>query len=164
LPSDNESQKPQQEPQNETLNPSRPIVGVGAVVFQGDKVLLIRRGKPPKENEWSLPGGKQELGERTLETMVREVREETGLSVKPGPLLGVVDFIEISESLVEYHYTLIDYLAEAQDGNPVAGTDAKDARFFTLEDALNLDLWDETKRMILLGARKKGLTLPKEMP
>ncbi len=143
--------------------PLRPIVGVGAVVFKDDKVLLIKRGKPPKENEWSLPGGKQELGEHTLDTMVREVREETGLSVKPGPLLGVVDFIEGAGNDIKYHYTLIDYLADTTDETPVASSDAKDARFFALEDALKLDLWNETKRMILLGARKKGLTLPREM-
>jgi ADP-ribose pyrophosphatase YjhB (NUDIX family) len=145
-------------------HPTRPFVGVGAVVFKGNQVLLIQRGKEPRTDEWSLPGGKQELGETTLETMVREVREETGLNATPGPLLGVVDFIdEDGHGLVKYHYTLIDYLADVDTGDPKAGDDAKDARFFTLEDALDLPLWDETKRMILLGARKKGLTLPREM-
>ncbi|UTW56474.1 NUDIX hydrolase [Kordiimonas sp. SCSIO 12610] len=144
--------------------PKYPVVGVGAVVFFGDKVLLIKRGKPPKEDEWSLPGGRQEIGERVIDTMVREVFEETSLKVKPGPLLDVIDYIEHSNGQIAFHYTLIDYMAESTSDQPVAASDAKDARFFTLEDALNLPLWSETKRMILLGAEKKGLTLPPLIP
>lgn len=143
---------------------ARPIIGVGAVVFNGDKILLIKRGKPPREDEWSLPGGKQELGECTIDTMIREVLEETGLNVIPGPLLDVIDFIERTDDTINFHYTLIDYLAETTDNQPRAGSDAKDARFFTLDEALKLTLWSETKRVILLGAQKKGLVGPDDLP
>lgn len=128
--------------------PSRPIVGVGAVVLRGGNVCLIRRGKPPKAGEWSLPGGSVELGE-TLETAVqREVREETGLDVTLGPLIDAVNFIEESADGVRFHYVLIDYLAHAKPGQPTAGSDAAEAKFFTIEEALRLPLWSETKRII----------------
>lgn len=136
-------------------NPIRPIVGVGAVVFNGREVLLIRRGKPPKENEWSLPGGAQLLGETTYEAAVREIREETGLTIQPTCVLDVVDYIDKTpEGTIQFHYTLIDFLAVTTGGTLQAGTDAIDARFFPLEEALALPLWTETQRLIELGAAK----------
>jgi len=136
-------------------NPTRPVVGVGAVVMNGDQVLLIKRGKPPKKNEWSLPGGAQLLGETTYDAVAREVQEETGLVIQPTCLLDVVDYIDHApDGSLEFHYTLIDYLALTSDSNPVAGTDAVDARFFPLDEALALPLWTETRRLIQLAADK----------
>ncbi|SDE49969.1 ADP-ribose pyrophosphatase YjhB, NUDIX family [Kordiimonas lacus] len=136
-------------------NPTRPVVGVGAVVMNGNNVLLIKRGKPPKENEWSLPGGAQLLGETAFEAAAREVFEETGLTIQPTCLLDVVDYIDRApDGSLEFHYTLIDYLALTTDRHPVAGTDAVDARFFPLEEALALPLWAETRRIIALAAEK----------
>ena len=129
-------------------HPDRPVVGVGAVVVKDDQVLLIRRGKPPRAGEWSLPGGGVELGETTEAAVLREVREETGLAVDLGPLIDVVDFIDCTPDGVRFHYILIDYLAFWTDGEPQAGTDATEARFFPFKEALALPLWSETKRII----------------
>jgi len=137
-------------------NPSRPIVGVGAVVFKGDNVLLIKRGKPPKKGEWSLPGGGQQLGETVLQAVHREILEETGIKIKIERLLDVVDFIEParnpSQNTLKYHYTLIDYGAEYVSGDLRAMSDACEARFFSLAEALSLPLWTETKRIIQVAA------------
>ena len=134
-------------------HPSRPVVGVGAVVMKDGEVLLIQRGKPPKAGEWSLPGGGVELGETTEAAVLREVREETGLDVKRGPLIDAVDFIDSTDTGIRFHYILIDYLAFWLSGDPKAGTDAQEARFFPVEEALALPLWSETKRIIKAAAQ-----------
>jgi len=138
-------------------NPDRPIVGVGAVVFNGAKILLIRRGKPPKENQWSLPGGGQEVGETLHDATMREVEEETGLRVKIDTLLDAVNFIERDGDNITFHYTLIDYSADFVSGELKAASDANDARFFSLAEALTLPLWTETKRIIEMAASQRGL-------
>jgi len=141
-------------------NPSRPIIGVGAVIFKGAEILLIQRGKPPKENEWSLPGGAQEIGETVLEALKREILEETGLTITPDTFLDVVDYIEplsATGTSAKYHYTLLDYSADYAHGTLKANSDAKAAAFFSLEKALALPLWTETKRIIKLAAQKRGL-------
>lgn len=122
--------------------------------MKGGDVLLIRRGKAPKIGSWSLPGGAQELGETVEETVIREVREETGLEVSVCAFLDIIDLIERDETGIRYHYTLVDYLAEVTGGRLQAGSDATDARFFSLEDALALPLWSETRRIIELAAAR----------
>lgn len=134
--------------------PSRPVVGVGAVIVRDNQVVLIRRGKPPKAGEWSLPGGGIELGETTEQAILREVLEETGLQVDLGPLVDTVDYIETGAGGIKYHYVLIDYLAHYRAGTLVSGSDAADARFFSFDDALGMPLWSETKR-IIRAARDK---------
>lgn len=142
-------------------NPERPVVAVGVVAFRGSEVLLIRRGKPPKEGDWSIPGGRQQLGEGTRMTAAREVQEETGLAVKVGELIDVVDFIEPGEGgKPRFHYTLVDYMAEVSAGEPQAGDDAVEAAFLPLEEAFQRLKWAETRRVIALAARRRGLALP----
>ena len=132
--------------------PDRPIVGIGAVVWKADRFLLIRRGKPPREGLWSLPGGAQAIGETVSEAAIREVREETGLEVLILGLIDVVDSIDRDDSGgVRYHYTLVDLLAAWRSGEAVAGDDAVDAAWFHLEDLDRLDLWEETHRIIRLS-------------
>ena len=129
--------------------PDRPIVGVGAVVFKGEQVMLIRRGKAPRKGQWSLPGGGVELGETTSDAIRREIQEETGLDVELAGIIDSVDYIERTDTgAVSFHYVLIDYLAYWRAGALAAGSDADDARFFTVETALALPLWEETKRII----------------
>lgn len=133
--------------------PERPYVGVGVVVLRGDEVLLIQRGKPPKAGDWSIPGGAQHLGETVAEAALREVREETGLAVRLGERLGVVDSIQRDEAgRVAFHYTLVDFAAHWVAGEPVAGDDAADVAWVRIDELDRYDLWAETVRIIRLAA------------
>lgn len=137
--------------------PNRPLIGIGVVVFKHDRVLLIRRGKPPREGHWSLPGGRQRLGERIEEAAAREVREETGLEVTVGGLVDVLDSITRDDrGALEYHYTLIDLLAEWRAGEARAGHDAADVTWADPADLGPYDLWSETERIIALALEKRS--------
>jgi 8-oxo-dGTP diphosphatase len=132
--------------------PRRPIVGIGVVVWHEDRVLLIRRDKPPRRGHWSLPGGAQQLGETLAEAACREVREEAGLEVELGAVVATVDLIERdSDGRVRYHYTLVDFSAEAASLALRPGSDAADARWFELSEIETLGLWSETVRIIRLA-------------
>ena len=112
------------------LHPDRPIVSVGAVVIDGDRVLLIKRGHAPLKGQWSLPGGAVEIGEELHAALAREVREETCLDIRVGPVVEVLDRITRDESgRVEYHYVIIDYLCQRLGGSLACQTDAEDARW-----------------------------------
>ncbi len=137
--------------------PNRPLIGVGVVVFKDDNVLLIRRGKPPREGQWSLPGGRQRLGERIEEAACREVREEAGIEIAVGPLLDVVDSItRDAQGGVQYHYTLVDFVAEWRAGEARAGHDAAEVVWAAPADLTLYGLWDETERIIALAQRKRS--------
>jgi mutator protein MutT len=121
--------------------PESPLIGVGAVIVEQNRVLLIRRGQPPLLGEWSLPGGVLECGETLREAVVREAREETGLAVESGEMLGVYErIIRDEEKRLRYHYVLIDFLCRPIGGDLKAGSDAADVRWFTRGElpALNL--------------------------
>ena len=110
--------------------PPRPIVGVGAVVVDGARVLLIKRGRPPLMGAWSLPGGAVEVGETLIAALQREVLEETGLVVSVGPIIEVLDRITTDgDGRVTYHYVLVDYVCVPIGGNLTCGSDALDARW-----------------------------------
>jgi ADP-ribose pyrophosphatase YjhB (NUDIX family) len=131
------------------MYPDRPVVGVGTVVWRDDRVLLIRRGRPPRAGQWSLPGGAQRLGETLREAAAREVREETDLALTDVRLLTTVDLVEREpDGRVRYHYTLVDFVAEAPLGEPVAGDDAEAVAWFRLDELPGLGLWSETLRII----------------
>ncbi|WP_263409696.1 NUDIX hydrolase [Terriglobus tenax] len=107
--------------------PSAPIVGVGAIVFQDNNVLLVRRGREPLKGEWSLPGGRLELGESLQEGVAREVREETGLTVVPLRHVETLDrVVRDRDGRVLYHYVLVDYLCELRGGVLECDDDAMD--------------------------------------
>jgi 8-oxo-dGTP diphosphatase len=132
--------------------PARPIVGVGVVVWHGDRVLLVQRGKPPRAGHWSLPGGAQQLGETVAQAARREVMEEVGLEVALGDIVATVDLIERDpDDRVRYHYTLIDFVAEAPGAVVRPGSDAAAARWFSLAEIELLGLWSETVRVIKLA-------------
>lgn len=140
--------------------PERPFVGVGALVFRGEEVLLVRRGKPPREGQWSIPGGVQLTGETVSEAARREVREETGLDVDIGDVVAVVDSIARDEAgAIEYHYTLIDVLAEWLAGEPVAGDDAAEVAWAAPDRLEPFRLWHETVRVIQLAATRRKARL-----
>ena len=122
-----------------------PIPAVGVVCLRGDEVLLIRRGKPPRLGEWSLPGGRIEPGEAAVDAALRELREETGVEAVIGGLVDVVDGIFPEAGL---HYVLIDYAATWRSGEPVAGDDAMEAAFHPVVAIDDLIEWAETRRII----------------
>ena len=105
-------------------------MGVGAVILDGDRVLLVKRGHAPLKGEWSLPGGMVELGETLEAALVREVLEETGLDVAVGPLVEVFDRVERApDGGVAYHFVIVDYACFVRAGEVHHGTDAEDARW-----------------------------------
>ncbi len=130
----------------------RPSIGVGAVVLRttsaGVEVLLIRRGSPPRQGEWSIPGGRQEWGETVRETAVREIEEETGVRVANLRLLDVVDGISRVGDAVTGHWTLVDFSARWVAGEPCPGDDATEAKWVPVVDLPNYGLWAETQRII----------------
>ena len=128
-----------------------PVPCVGIVCLRGDEVLLIRRGRPPRQNEWSLPGGRIEPGERAVDAALRELREETGIEAE---IVGLVDVVDGVFPEAGWHYVLIDYAARWLSGEPVAGDDAAEARFAPLAEAEVLVEWAETRRIIRLAAEK----------
>jgi 8-oxo-dGTP diphosphatase len=102
-----------------------PRVGVGAVMVHDGRVLLIRRGKEPLRGRWVVPGGTVEPGETLEEALVREVQEETGLTVRLGEVILVFDRILREDGELRYHYVIVDYLCEYVEGTPRAGSDAE---------------------------------------
>ena len=138
--------------------PNRPIVGVGAVVFRDDRVLLIKRGKPPRMGDWSLPGGMQEIGETVFEAAAREVQEETGVTISDIALIDVVDSITLDDdSRVQFHYTLVDVVAKWRSGEPAGGSDAMHAEFMSFDEVSKIVLWRETQRIIAKAREMCGL-------
>jgi 8-oxo-dGTP diphosphatase len=123
-------------PQSTTREyPDRPIVGVGAVIVDQGRVLLVKRGSQPLLGEWSLPGGVVELGETLRAAAEREALEETGLTVKAGEVLEVLDRIIPGEDAApQYHYVLIDFLCAVQGGELSAGGDAADVKWASESD------------------------------
>ena len=137
--------------------PDSPLVGVGAVIVRDNRVLLIRRGQPPLLGEWSLPGGVLECGETLREATIREAREETGLEVETGELLGVYERVIRSEDgRVRYHYVLVDFLCREVAGNLKARSDAADVRWFESTELDGLNLPFDTRDVIEKGL--KGTT------
>ncbi|MBM3489177.1 MAG: NUDIX domain-containing protein [Alphaproteobacteria bacterium] len=142
---------------DERSYPARPFVGVGVVVFQADRVLLIQRGKPPRLGQWSLPGGVQEVGETVHEAARREVREEAGVEIDILGLIDVVDSIRHDNTgRVQFHYTLVDLAAEWRAGEATAGSDAMAARWTALAEIGGLGLWAETVRIVRQGEAMRG--------
>src|SRR5439155_14030934 len=115
--------------------PERPIVGVGAIILDGDRVLLIKRGHEPLKGEWSLPGGAVDVGETLEAAVAREVREETCLDVEVGPLVEVVNRVtRDADGRVEYHFVIVDYLCRPIGGTLACASDAAAAEWVALDD------------------------------
>jgi len=135
----------------------RPVIGCAAVVWRGQEVLLIRRGRPPLKGQWSIPGGHQKWGETVRECALRELREETGIQAEILGLIDVVDAI-YQDGGKDYHFTFIDFAARMTGGELRAGDDAGEARWHSAESLESLGIWSETLRVI--HAARKVFTSP----
>jgi 8-oxo-dGTP diphosphatase len=131
--------------------PETPFVGVGAVIVEESRIVLVKRAHPPLAGEWSIPGGVLEVGELLREAAIREAMEETGLIVEPGEILGVFDRVLRQGERVEYHYVLIDFLCRRVSGELRPGSDAMQVRWFTKEEADSLKLSPDTAEVIRKG-------------
>jgi 8-oxo-dGTP diphosphatase len=136
--------------------PDRPIVGVGAVIVDRGRAVLVRRGTEPLRGEWSIPGGVLEIGETLRAGAEREALEETGLIVKAGEVLGVFDRVVPGENgRTRFHYVLIDFLCQRISGELHAGGDAAEARWVTLDELPTIELAEPAAGLIrkALGTR-----------
>jgi len=137
--------------------PEHPLIGVGSIIIEGDGVVLVKRAHPPIQGQWSIPGGVLEVGEMVREAAIREAREETGLMVEPGELLGVFDrILRDPNRRVQYHYVLIDFLCRRVGGELLAASDAAEARWFTREELPALSLAEDTLEVIRKGFQTLG--------
>jgi 8-oxo-dGTP diphosphatase len=129
--------------------PDRPVVSIGAVVIDGQRVLLVKRGQEPLKGRWSLPGGVVEAGEELHAAVVREVREETGLSVRAGDVVEVLDRItRDADGRIEFHYVIIDYLCQVVGGTLACASDADDAQWVDRGELAGYDLTTKVAEVI----------------
>ena len=134
---------------NQRQYPERPVVGVGGVVISGDRALLVRRGKPPLEGEWSIPGGMLELGETLIEGVQRELAEETGIEVRVAGLIEVFERISVDAAgRPQYHFVVLDYFCEAVRGEARAGSDAIEVAWATDAELAQYSLTPAATRVI----------------
>jgi 8-oxo-dGTP diphosphatase len=123
------------------LYPEKPIVGVGALIQDGERYLLIKRAAEPDAGFWSIPGGLVEVGEKAEDAAVREAKEETGLDVEVVELMGVVDkIVRDEDSLIKFHFVIVDYLVTPKGGSLRAASDALEARWVKAEEISSYEL------------------------
>ena len=139
-------------------------MGVGGVIFDGASVLLAKRGQEPAKGTWSLPGGAVELGEKLIDALKREIREEIGIEIQVGGLIRVLDrIVRDEERRVRYHYVIVDYWGWKTSGEPKPGSDTSDICFVPIEEIQKRDIHREVEETILMaaklreGAKSRGL-------
>ena len=136
-------------PRSDGSYPAQPRVAVGAIVFKDNKVLLVRRGKPPAEDLWAIPGGRVEIGETLQEATEREILEETGITIralKPVYTFDVID--QDARGRTRFHYVIVDLRADYIRGEPRAGDDATAARWVASDELAALKVSSKTRRLL----------------
>jgi ADP-ribose pyrophosphatase YjhB (NUDIX family) len=138
--------------------PDRPWVGIGCIVFREEAVLLVRRGKPPRIGQWSLPGGAQHVGERAEEAARRELREEASIEVGQMALAYVFDAInQDDDGRALYHYTIIDFAAHWLEGEARAGDDVSEVAWALPHELAEYDLTEAAHEAIAAARVALGL-------
>lgn len=127
---------------------------MGAIVIHEGRVLLVRRGKEPLRGRWVVPGGTVELGETLEAAIVREVQEETGITVTPREIVTVFDRIDREGDRVRFHYVIVDYLCDYVSGSPRAASDAADVALVAEADLPGYDLPPKALEVVLDGFRR----------
>lgn len=126
-----------------------PQLGVGAVVCQQQAVLLVKRGRPPAEGLWAIPGGRVRPGEHLHTACEREIKEETGITIRAGELAWQFEYIEHDDNgALRFHYVVLDFFADYLHGEPKAGDDADEARWVAYHELTSLTLQAETERLL----------------
>jgi len=129
--------------------PLQPVVAVGAVVFKSNRVLLVRRGQPPSEDLWAIPGGRVKIGETLQEAAEREILEETGVTVKAHEPVYIFDYIERNGAArTRFHYVIIDLVADYISGDARAGDDAADVRWVSAAELGGLNISSKTVHLL----------------
>ena len=137
------------ETQAEGMFPQRPVVAVGAVVFRDGRVLLVRRGQPPSENLWAIPGGKVSLGETLQAAAEREILEETGVVIRALEPVYTFDHLERDEAgRIRFHYVIVDLRAEYKSGKIRSGDDAREARWVSPGEIADLRVSTRTRDLL----------------
>jgi mutator protein MutT len=131
--------------------PDRPIVGVGGVVVQDGRALIVKRAHEPRKGEWSLPGGIVELGETLVDAVRRELKEETGLEVEVGEVVEVFDRVHHSNGRIQYHFVIVDYLCRPHGGTLCAADDAEDAAWVAADEIERFGVNEFAARVIRRG-------------
>ena len=136
-------------PARSSLYPQFPRVAVGAFVFNKNRVLLVKRGRPPAQGRWAIPGGNMKLGETLKEATEREIREETGLIIKAREPVFTFDVIKRDESgRIRYHYVIVDLVGEYISGALQAGDDALEARWVAPQEMDELEMSPRTRQVL----------------
>jgi len=129
--------------------PSAPVCAVGALIYRGSRILLVRHGKAPSLGKWSVPGGRLRLGETLEAAVIRETREETCLEVRPLRIGKVVEHLLRDErGDIEYHYVIVDYVCRIVAGLPQPASDASEVRFVEISDLSHWDMTEGTAQVI----------------
>lgn len=129
--------------------PERPVIAVGGVVISGARVLLIRRGQPPLEGRWSIPGGLLELGETIAQAIARELMEEAEVQVRALELIEIYEkVLRLPNQPPQYHFVILDYLCELKGGTAQAGTDVTEVAWAAEQDLERFDLTIAARRVV----------------
>jgi len=129
--------------------PTQPWVAIGVVVHKDNDVLLIKRAKEPNLHKWSIPGGAQTVGETVFEGAIREVREETSITIIPKHYIDVIDSIHLDQNkAIQFHYTIIEVSACWVSGTPIPGDDALEARWVSINEIENYKMSEDTIKII----------------
>ena len=136
--------------------PERPVPAAAGVVFRVNDVLMVKRGGPPHQGRWSVPGGAVEEGETVESAVVRELLEETAVRVRPVKVVLAHDLVERDpKGRVRFHYAIVDILCEYVEGDPMPASDAVNARWVPVRELHEYDVSEGALKAIAAGLRER---------